>query len=674
MKVRNATAIGQRLACPKCGSMILVEPPENWTPDESSPTDDNFGDIDRVLAGNFDSPVATGWQAPRNAGTSDDSVEPILPGEQWTSSQTQQRRKWLLLTAGIVTILILMAAVVFAVLANRSRPDHQQAATHEPPANELTTTDPPDDSQTTDGSSEATSAIDADETETDTGSDQPPVPDPPGDNTDSDVDSVPDAASSSASEMDPPETETGNDSDSVVVPPPPGQDSDDSPDPDKDDLTSNPDDQNDPLAGAAFDDLLSESNITTDEVETNFDDLSDALENAGTSLFEFGQIAAVNERRRVGQKKYFIFQPDPLDESKYDGLNLPLEGIQYNDLSLLTVLADFFEITGVPVTMDADLLNDAGFKFGYRSIEFKVTDTTFSEVLQQLIDDLAADKPPGFELIYDGKSPAQITIADRDQRQPVHLPLPRIESEWDESENEIIELIKHLTGADAWGENSPGASLNIDGENLVVVNGSEIVSMVRKFVSAWNFAVSVNAGEQDRSTLDPMWVRSLAARDTAFQWSAKHETPILQFLASVQRSSGTNIIVNWDRLLEIGWNPNTEIPPALNEATVGDMLDELTHSMGLSYRVVNNNTFEITTMADVNERSQLEFFSCKEILGGKLDEEQLVDIVRNALRSTGQNLSAWRVVYEPSIKCFIVVGPQTLHRQINAILKRIEKL
>ena len=126
--------------------------------------------------------------------------------------------------------------------------------------------------------------------------------------------------------------------------------------------------------------------------------------------------------------------------------------------------------------------------------------------------------------------------------------------------------------------------------------------------------------------------------------------------------------------MAVGWNPRTLVPPDLDEATIGELLDELTHSMGLDYRVINENTFEITTIEDVNDRSQLEIFSCHKILEGKLTVEQLIDVVRNALRSSGENFSAWRVVFEPRIKSFIVLGPQTLHRQVDAILRRIEKL
>lgn len=671
LKVKNATAIGQRLACPKCGVMVLVEPPEDWIFPESSVSSDlgHLGDAPagdtNVAAGEgADRPADNDQTTPANVTQNEDTrqAKPLLPGEQWTSSATQQKRKWLLLTAGLVTILALATAVVFAVLANWNKgADEQPVATREPiqpqPVQTDGVADPPD-----------ADPLDASSIEN-------PVDEPPGDETPGDSQNESDDGPGTKPEQPDFETDPGTQPQEVQVPPPPVEDSAEPSESNSQDASEPESGNDEPEFGASFDDLLNETNIVPGGVETNFGELSDALANAGATLSEFGQIAAVNERGRVGRKKYFVFQPDPLDPKNYSGLNLPVEGVQYNDHSLLTVLADFFQITGVPVTLDADLLDDAGFNFGYRTNQFKLTRTTFAKVLRQLLDEMNGVGGGKFVLQYDGDSPATITIADRNQRPSVRLPMPKIPDDNDAARQELVDLIKHLTGSDQWDAVNGDASLQFEDDGLVVVNRAKVVSLVGKFVANWNNAVAVTAGQADRELLQPVWTRSQASRETAFQWSARHDTPILQFLAAVQHATQVNIIVNWQQLQDLGWNPRTEVPPDLDEATVGDLLDELTHSMGLAYRVVNPNTFEITTIDDVNDRPQLEFFSCHAILaGGDLDQQQLVDIVRTALRSTGQNLSAWRVVFEPSIQCFIAVGPQTLHRQINAILNRVENL
>ncbi|MFM7117294.1 MAG: hypothetical protein ACKO0N_11730, partial [Planctomycetota bacterium] len=67
LKVKNTAAIGQRLACPKCGEMVEVLPPPGWTaPPESEAAEaasveqsfaaGDFEDIDQLIGGK--SPVA----------------------------------------------------------------------------------------------------------------------------------------------------------------------------------------------------------------------------------------------------------------------------------------------------------------------------------------------------------------------------------------------------------------------------------------------------------------------------------------------------------------------------------------------------------------------------------------------------------------------------------------
>ena len=644
--------------------MILVEAPKDWVPEESSATGGDFADIESVLSGGAqrevtETPPPIHRQANSVSGSKDDPAgEPLLPGEQWTSTSTQQRRKWLLLVAGICAILALTAAVVFAVIANRSNsnrsnsnaaPDVADAGKREvagddskPDVESESTIEQPDDTATVE-------------------------PDQPDEQIPEQPDFEPEMTEEKEQPLEP---------DQVTVPPPPLDIQVTQDEPVQSELESeNPNGQSDgsdsPEFGAAFDDLLKENNVATEKIKTNFDALSDALQSAGTTLSEFSQIASVNERGRIGRKKYFVLQPDPLDQKKLGGLSLPLEGLQLNDQSLLATLADFFEITGVPVTLDADLLNDAGFEFGYRTNQFKLTKTTFSEALQKIIDGIEKTNDSRFTLVYDGQSAAQIKPVGHDQLQTLELPLPIVEPDNEAARKEILELIKNLTGDDAWSEDS---SLTIEDDKLLVTNRFRMAFMVRKFVTAWNQAVAVTEGELDADVLLPVWIQSQAARNAQFEWKAKHDTPILHFLADIQSATKVNVLVNWERLGEAGWNPRTEVPPHLEETTVGEILEELTHSMGLDYRVINSETLEITTLDDVNERSQLEVFSCHEILEGKLNEQQLVDVVRNALRSSGENLSAWRVVFEPSIKSFVAVGPQTLHRQINAILQRIRKL
>ena len=84
LKVKNTAAIGQRLACPKCGEMVEVLPPPGWTPppepevSESASVDRSFAagdfeDIDQLIGGK--SPLASGSSAAKAKPTSSASAQ-----------------------------------------------------------------------------------------------------------------------------------------------------------------------------------------------------------------------------------------------------------------------------------------------------------------------------------------------------------------------------------------------------------------------------------------------------------------------------------------------------------------------------------------------------------------------------------------------------------------------
>ena len=144
------------------------------------------------------------------------------------------------------------------------------------------------------------------------------------------------------------------------------------------------------------------------------------------------------------------------------------------------------------------------------------------------------------------------------------------------------------------------------------------------------------------------------------------------FLTQLQQQTGVNVIIDWNALLEAGWNPNTHVASGFEEPTVGDMLDELTHSMDVGWRVINVNTFEITSKDVIAETVVLEFYSCARILAGTLNSEQLVLSVKQALQSANRNLNRARIHFAGEIQSFIVVAPESIHRQMEAIVARLE--
>ncbi|MCP4095424.1 MAG: hypothetical protein GY748_04180 [Planctomycetaceae bacterium] len=174
LKVTKASAVGQLLACPKCGTMLHVTPPEGWSPPPSQSDSQisaenldasavagkgNFEDIEDLLddalpgsnpphtpAASHQQPAAQ--NAAQNAApsaarkstpvespqqNSDQLVKgPVLPNEQWTGEGTRRRKTFSLVLFGALATILLLAAVCIAIVLNASSKNNETVNTTDP--------------------------------------------------------------------------------------------------------------------------------------------------------------------------------------------------------------------------------------------------------------------------------------------------------------------------------------------------------------------------------------------------------------------------------------------------------------------------------------------------------------------------------------------------------------
>ncbi len=690
LKVRSESAIGQRLACPKCGNMILVDAPVDGAPPETdSPKsaagvlesrqswESEFEEIDQLLAVNTELAKAKpSKHSPRKPATAarpqtsnyptavHREAQPVLPNEHWMAQSTQLRRKWLMMAAGLVSLLVLVTAVVMAITASRSNQQTDAAnavAEKEPNFSTIDPTDANDESN------------------------RPGKPD-----LKSDPKNVDDSTEIPSNEL--PDEKNGmplvregeltNPSNEPIAPPDPGDAviepsvTDDNktnsgPEPIDSNVAKPP--ANPSPFGPGFENLLNQETRNAGSGESSFGELSEALENSGTSVFEINQSASVAQRRQVGVQKYFISKPAAIDLKDLKRLDDSVAGVKYSGQLLTQMLAEITQITNVPISFDAEILQLQDFDFGYQIESIEATDTSFRATIETALAVLnrQPDKPE-IILEYDGTTPATITVRDGRTIRTELIPIPTLASPDQESKERLSQLIQQLVAPNSWSDADQSYSLMVDGANLSVTHHPLVLRQISEFCRKWNTALAIRDGNSDAESLASRWIASSTSRQAKYESVPKFEVPIQIFLTQLQQQTGVNVIVDWNSLLSAGWNPNTHVASGFDEPTVGEMLDELTHSMDVGWRVINANTFEITSNEIVEETPLLEFYSCAKILAGTLNAEQLVLTVRQALQSVNRTLDRARIHFDQETQCFIVVAPESIHRQLEALVTRLE--
>ncbi len=714
LKVSHPSAIGQVLACPKCGNMVRIEPPDDWQmPDDirqqleaqqaadAASKDTNssdFDDVHHVLASS--SPVTkpkrptTGGRGPQTGQPRSSKTQPgrattppqkpkktaaaaiasphnvasdkvLLPNEQWTAASARKRRQILLVVSAALGLLLIGSAIVVAVIANWPTTSDTVAST--PPAPAAFDAAQPDytETESSDTANVGNNVESKTHQEVKTDDKGPGTVDLP------ELENNPaeDTTATTETPLDDHPAEPEN----TVVPPSTSDIS-------VTDVTTG---KPDTVASGApnLPDLSPKTNFQLDEIldpkspqpleKTAFGTISDLLEESGTSITEIHDLAAeYREQQLIGQSKYFVEKPDPLDPRVFEGLNYPCEGIQYVDKSLIVVLHDISQISGVPISLDANSIRFLGIDIG-KNVSIKSTETTFASIVNVIV---AADDF-GLALEYDDTHDALLIARELlhgTGNSSVQVVLPNLESKDRAAVDQFVSLVKGMIAPEIWtAENDPG-TIDIQGDHLEVTAPPLVGKRIQAFVEKWNAGKMIAGGNEDSSgALTTLLTKAQPMMDSSFQIDAMYPVPLETYLAKIHLQTGKNVIVDWPSLLAEGWNPQTMLPPDIVEKSLRDFLRQICRAMELTYRVIDEKTVQITTFSTAARETDFEVYSCAKILD-RLTHEQLVQLLQQALGLEIQSQPNLRIFLDAESKSLFVIAPQFIHRQINAILDRLQ--
>jgi hypothetical protein len=595
---------------------------------------------------------------------------PLLPDDTWAGEEIRQRRRRLSIILASAALCLLSAAVVLAFVVDRNgrgaKTTENQLAQRRGENSSLDANEPDDGPDKTKVAEIGTAGEVQPIADT---ADQPIALD---DMKGAGADHPPEGATADASSgIQPPVVDSKPTADGGLETH--SQDTDgktasDEPPPTTDEPANN---GSPTILRSPLDDLIQKPFDPKQAVRVNFGDLADALESFETSISDINRLATISAgNRAIGFPKYFIPRPDAMDPRNWRRIDDPCPGAHFNQQSLMEAVAEISVITGLPICLDAESLNNAGFDFSVRLPELTLQDTDFRTVLETIlraVESSFADLK--LKLEYGGQSPAVISTEVAGTIQEKSFALPELQ---EVSAADLTHRIKQLLSPDTFFPDNADYLLEVRDDHLYVRHHSQVVNWVGQFVSKWKVARRLKQGEPIADSLATRWESAAAARRHKLEYAIDREVPILRYLAGVQRLTSVTILIDFRAAIVEGWTPFTMIPTEIDEPDIESLIDELCHSMNLICRAVNANVFELTTNQSAAVQPELEFHNCTQILAGALNAEKLVEVVRQALQSWVNDPNV-RIYYESEIDSFIAFAPQNVQRQLSAILGRLSK-
>jgi hypothetical protein len=253
--------------------------------------------------------------------------------------------------------------------------------------------------------------------------------------------------------------------------------------------------------------------------------------------------------------------------------------------------------------------------------------------------------------------------------------IPEIK-ELDDAKKEVFAAsLKALIGPELWDEST--TSISIDGNQLTVHQSAAVHRQILQLTNKLNACLKLvqdpadsdarNALESHASRLRPNLQKPLELRGNG---------PILltALLNEFQRQTGVTILVDWDSLMESGWTPQTVLPSEISEKTAETFLRELGRAMGLTVLPVGENLMLMTTFQQAADRPALEVYFCADVIADKINADQLMQLLANAMGVNLQNSPGLIITYDASCQCIIAKAPNSIHRQIESIMQRLRDI
>ncbi len=614
LRVRKASAIGEILACPKCGSMVLITPPPDTADSRSDSGSGSAAEIGSPPAaaepqkserkqrfrGDFPPPPTVAQNGPPHAPTG-----PMLPDNQWASPTAQRVRKWGLLAAAALLGIILAIAVVSLIaksMSPHSKPstmgNSKVSSNNAQPADtqpEISPTDAEPDSTTTDHATanEPKSPPDG----------QPPSP-------------------------------------ALPSPEPPNDSQPMAPEPDAPAPASEPVGETRP------------SDAPPAPPKTPAGQASPAPEPATPPT--------IPDSKMPPKPASPVTTPSPPSEDVKARLAVVLISIEFESVPLSN-FADFVSnMTGIPITLDLDAIQAAGL-----DTETKLTIDARGVTVQQAVQ--AALKAHELAMRLDGD---QIVFTTQDavdpkvtQRQYTVLDLAPDPTKLQALAVQITRFVAPTRWQDAGGQ----GRITTNETGFVIDQDASTHFQVARFLDR----LRVTRGLLPRTEVP----KELIDIKPAFQQAAKdlarpitvtfggtvHVSHALQFL---QAKIDANLLVNWCAVAPTGWLPSTKTHLEGRKMPLEQLLQQWLRPQKLGYRLFDKETIQITTEAWLDAHPETEFYVLKTPPKNEAEIESLLTNLRDHVGTArfAQAGGLGQVAYDTDGRCLIVSLPQPAQR------------
>ena len=343
-------------------------------------------------------------------------------------------------------------------------------------------------------------------------------------------------------------------------------------------------------------------------------------------------------------------------------LKMPLARFELNGVALKRAVEVLSAMSGVPVALDAEALEEFGVSPG-EAVNLDAPGTTLGGVLGELAQTqkLVVVCEDGFAMIT---SPAG-------HRAKL--------GEWEHSVADLTGamdvqgLVERFVVPESWLKQGGPGSLKFDAGVLRAKQTEAVWQRTVFFLE--KLRAARNRPLQTKIDPEQLTLRSRAQRGRGLLLRTvtanfRDGAPLTEIVAYLEDAAQAHVLIDWPALTAAGFDLKTKAVLAVEKQSLARALNEMLLPLRLTFRVLDAETLEITTPKALAARLDVEFYPVANLLTrGESPIELMARVKHEVYPSTWADARGPGSLYfDPPSQCLIVLQSQTAQIAIERLL------
>lgn len=315
-------------------------------------------------------------------------------------------------------------------------------------------------------------------------------------------------------------------------------------------------------------------------------------------------------------------RPDPVVVDMESRLADVIQQIDFNEVPLVDFLSFVSDYSTIPITLDPDVL-----PWLHISPETPVTARQSKATVGALLEETLKGLGLGYTVM---ERQVFVTRVDAKGARTREVPFEL----GDLTNNDAVrleqvgQLIRELIAPESWKSAGGTGTMQTRDQSLLVRNEEPVLYQVLAFCEKLRVAQGLAPrGKMEPALfqLTPRTEKAQSKLKTNVSLSCPRPERLSTVVRRLAKESSTEILVDWQGAGEMGWSPNAQVPCNVRNQPLSEALRVLLGPLELTYRIVDESTFQVTSRQVLDKRIELEFYQAKDLVAGGMTGEQLLE-------------------------------------------------